>query len=87
MIKKYPFLVIKSKLYVDTFNHKNNIIKLNEAEINSLNNTINDLNNMINDLKLNILKLEEVYNSTSWKITYPIRLLKQIIYRIFKQRK
>lgn len=80
MIKKYPFFVIKSKLYVDTFNHKNNIIKLKEVEINSL-------NNMINDLKLNKLKLEEVYNSTSWKITYPIRLLKQIIYKIFKQRK
>ena len=70
LIKKYPFLVIKSKLYVDTFNHKNNIIKLKEAEINSLNS--------------NASKLDEIYNSTSWKITYPIRLLKKIIYKLFK---
>lgn len=84
IINNYPDLKIKSKLYIDTVNHKNNTIKYYEDKLTSanaekdsleasLNKQIEQLNNQIN----------LIYNSTSYKISYPIRLLKKILQKLY----
>lgn len=75
IIQKYPNLVIKSRLYVETYTNKNDTIKYQNTK----------MNNISRELEAKKSELAEIYTSTSWKITYPIRLLKALIYKVFKR--
>lgn len=75
IIQKYPNLVIKSRLYVETYTNKNDTIKYQNTK----------MNNISRELEAKKSELAEIYTSTSWKITYPIRLSKVLIYKVFKR--
>ena len=56
--------------------------KLYVESINIKNNIINEKNNIINAQNEN---LKSIYQSTSWKLTVPIRYMKKIIYKLLNK--
>jgi hypothetical protein len=76
----YLLLNTKAGLYIDNINHKNNAINSLKNENEGLKKEITRLNNYIDDT---VSKYKE---STSWKITYPLRKLKEIKCMIFKKK-
>ena len=70
LITKYPSLLRKSRLYMEKME------KLNYLERKV------ELHRMSVDIYKN--QYEEVINSTSWKITKPVRKIKEILYKLKK---
>ena len=88
IIEKFPMLITKSKLYVESMNCKNNIIRNNREEF------YREYENMkIKMIKANkriqetSKEIESIYSSTSWKVSYPIRLIKNVIYKSLRKLK
>ncbi len=66
----------------------NKICEEKDEEINKINKANHDKIQIVtNEIKCLNEKIENIYNSTSWKITYPLRFIKNIISKIFSKGK
>lgn len=90
LVKKYPAFGVKSRLYVQNNIYEMERLRKENRELNDkhklyeLEMLRKDNEILIKRCSLLEKEITNLYSSTSWRITSPIRRLKKIIFKVFK---